>query len=136
MSGGALASQWATTITMAGPTFTFSTLARTASTITITTARFTDVAEKAGVTVGGWSTGATWGDYAHDGLLDLFVPGYVKFDPDNPPIAGKGGLPRGFCMRPQGLEVDFCAKLNHAKTSRTCAVSVGVSSPIRVLRDR
>src|SRR5712664_2674041 len=41
---------------------------------------FTDVAEKAGVTLGGWSTGPTWGDYDHDGLLDLFVPGYVKFD--------------------------------------------------------
>jgi hypothetical protein len=33
---------------------------------------FTDVAEKAGVTVGGWSTGRSWGDYDHDGLLDLF----------------------------------------------------------------
>jgi hypothetical protein len=59
---------------------------------------FTDVAEKAGVTVGGWSAGATWGDYDHDGFLDLFVPGYVKFDPDNPPIAGKGGIPSGFCQ--------------------------------------
>jgi len=34
---------------------------------------FTDVAEKAGVALGGWSTGATWGDYDHDGFLDLFV---------------------------------------------------------------
>ncbi len=47
---------------------------------------FTDVAEKAGVAVGGgstgasWSTGATWGDYDGDGLLDLFVPGYVHMD--------------------------------------------------------
>src|SRR5260370_15967347 len=59
---------------------------------------FADVAEKAGVALGGWSTGATWGDYDHDGFLDLFVPGYVKFDPDNPPIAGKGDLPSGFCQ--------------------------------------
>ncbi len=44
---------------------------------------FTDVAEKAGVALGGWSTGPTWGDYDHDGLLDLFVPGYVKFDMDH-----------------------------------------------------
>src|SRR6266481_6342762 len=58
---------------------------------------FTDVAEKAGVTLGGWSTGATWGDYDHDGYLDLFVPGYVKFDINNPPISGRGGLPQGFC---------------------------------------
>jgi enediyne biosynthesis protein E4 len=59
---------------------------------------FTDVAEKAGVTLGGWSTGATWGDYDRDGRLDLFVPGYVKFDVDNPPLAGKGGLPPGYCQ--------------------------------------
>jgi len=52
---------------------------------------FTDIAETAGVTLGGWSTGATWGDYDHDGYLDLFVPGYSKFSPDNPPIAGQGG---------------------------------------------
>ncbi len=34
---------------------------------------FTDVAEKAGVALGGWSTGPTWGDYDHDGRLDLEV---------------------------------------------------------------
>src|SRR5438309_1041883 len=59
---------------------------------------FTDVAEKAGVTLGGWSTGPTWGDYDHDGLLDLFVPGYVKFDADHPPIAGQGGIPASACQ--------------------------------------
>src|SRR6266446_1613127 len=59
---------------------------------------FTDVAEKAGVTLGGWSTGPTWGDYDHDGLLDLFVPGYVKFDADHPPIAGQGKIPPNFCQ--------------------------------------
>src|SRR6266702_1524731 len=32
---------------------------------------FTDVAEKADVELGGWSTGPTWGDYDRDGLLDL-----------------------------------------------------------------
>src|SRR5262245_45565708 len=58
---------------------------------------FTDLAEKAGVTVGGWSTGAAWGDYDHDGQLDLFVPGYVKFDVNHQPIAGKNGVPPGFC---------------------------------------
>ena len=59
---------------------------------------FTDVAEKAGVTLGGWSTGPTWGDYDHDGLLDLFVPGYVKFDSEHPIIAGKGKMPPNFCQ--------------------------------------
>src|SRR5882762_8973565 len=51
---------------------------------------FTDVAEKAGVALGGWSAGPTWGDYDHDGRLDLFVPGYVKYDPSHPPMPGKG----------------------------------------------
>jgi len=39
---------------------------------------FTDVAVKAGVALGVWSAGPSWGDY--DGRLDLFVPGYRKFD--------------------------------------------------------
>jgi hypothetical protein len=38
-----------------------------------------------GVTLGGWSTGATFGDYDGNGDLDLFVAGYVDFDPSNPP---------------------------------------------------
>ena len=46
---------------------------------------FTDVAEKAGVTLGNWSAGATWGDYDGDGRLDLFISGYVHFDRDNLP---------------------------------------------------
>src|SRR5882757_2099104 len=41
---------------------------------------FTDVAEKVGVTLGNWSTGATWGDYDGDGRLDLFVAGYLHYD--------------------------------------------------------
>ena len=41
---------------------------------------FTDVAEKAGVTLGNWSTGSAWGDYDGDGLLDLYVSGYVHYD--------------------------------------------------------
>jgi hypothetical protein len=68
---------------------------------------FTDVAEKAGVALGGgWSTGPTWGDYDHDGQLDLFVPGYVQFDLDHPPVAGRGGIPQGACLF-RDLEV-FC----------------------------
>jgi hypothetical protein len=53
---------------------------------------FTDVAEKAGVTLGNWSTGATWGDYDGDGRLDLFVPGYLHYDmAHQPPSHGPGG---------------------------------------------
>ncbi len=38
---------------------------------------FTDIAEKAGVQLGNWSSGPTFGDYDGDGRLDLFVSGYV-----------------------------------------------------------
>src|SRR5260221_11598842 len=100
---------------------------------------FTDVAEKVGVTLGGWSTGATCGDYDRDGFLDLFVPGYVKFDPDNPPVAGKGSLPRGFCQfrgidvmcGPRGLpgENDHLFHNNGAGTFTDVSVKAGVSDP-------
>ena len=49
---------------------------------------FTDMAEKAGVALGNWSPGSTWGDYDGDGKLDLYVTGYVHFDRNNLPIAG------------------------------------------------
>jgi hypothetical protein len=42
--------------------------------------KFTDVAEQVGLNITGWFTGATFGDYDHDGRLDLFVPAYVDFD--------------------------------------------------------
>src|SRR6266478_5412184 len=62
---------------------------------------FTDVSEKAGVAVSGaqpvWSTGATFGDYDGDGKLDLYVTGYVKFDLDNPPLAGNPTTNYSFC---------------------------------------
>ncbi|HXU17910.1 MAG TPA: CRTAC1 family protein [Terriglobales bacterium] len=100
---------------------------------------FTDVAEQAGVTLGGWSTGATWGDYDRDGRLDLFVPGYVKFDSDKPPLAGKGGLPPGFCRfrgvdvmcGPRGLagENDHLFHNNGDGTFTDVSEKAGVSDP-------
>jgi hypothetical protein len=100
---------------------------------------FTDIAEKAGVALGGWSAGATWGDYDRDGRLDLFVPGYVKFDIDNPPIAGKGGLPPGYCQfrgvdvmcGPRGLpgEADHLFHNNGDGTFTDVSVKAGVSDP-------
>ncbi len=44
--------------------------------------KFEDVTEKAGVAVGGLSTGAAWGDYDRDGHVDLFVSRYVHVDMD------------------------------------------------------
>src|SRR6266550_3016197 len=68
---------------------------------------FTDVAEKAGVIVGGWSAGPTWGDYDRDGLQDLFVPGYVKFDADHPPVGGQGGIRLSACQY-RGVSFSMC----------------------------
>jgi hypothetical protein len=100
---------------------------------------FTDVSEKAGVTLGGWSAGPTWGDYDHDGLLDLFVPGYVKFDADHPPIAGQGSIPPGLCKfrgvdvmcGPRGLpgEQDHLFHNNGDGTFTDVSVRAGVSDP-------
>ena len=59
---------------------------------------FTDVAEKAGVTLGNWSTGATFGDYDGDGLLDLFVPGYVHFDLEHLPDSGSAAASSVYCQ--------------------------------------
>jgi len=62
---------------------------------------FTDVAEKAGVALGGpggWSSGATWGDYDGDGRLDLFVAGYVHFDRDNLPAPGSKAVNFSSCQ--------------------------------------
>src|SRR5205807_2580308 len=44
-----------------------------------------------------------------DGLLDLFVPGYVHYDLDHPVLAGKGGVPEGACQY-RGVNV-FCGPL-------------------------
>ena len=51
-----------------------------------TTAR---VAEKAGVTLGNWSTGATFGDYDGDGRLDL-VCAPTHGSPDGTPVFAFG----------------------------------------------
>ena len=60
---------------------------------------FTDVTERSGLArpdpqYGAlWAVAATWVDYDHDGLLDLFVVNYVQWDPKTEPICEKGGLP-------------------------------------------
>ncbi|HTF61336.1 MAG TPA: CRTAC1 family protein, partial [Edaphobacter sp.] len=67
---------------------------------------FTDVAEKAGVALGGWSTGPTFGDYDGDGRLDLFVPGYTYYDFHNPPAVGSNAVVSNYCQF-RGVNV-FC----------------------------
>ena len=72
---------------------------------------FSDVAEKAGVALDESSgstvvdhTGATFGDFDGDGRLDLFVAGYIRYDFQNPPIAGTKGVNYSMCQY-RGLNV-------------------------------
>jgi enediyne biosynthesis protein E4 len=64
---------------------------------------FTDVTDKAGV--GGgildgkkmWSVSAAWVDYNNDGLLDLFVSNYCKWEVNKDPYCGPNDKLRAYC---------------------------------------
>ena len=64
---------------------------------------FTDVTAKAGVAgalLDGkkmWSVGAGWFDYNNDGLLDLFVVNYCKWEPNKDPYCRLKDNIRAFC---------------------------------------
>jgi hypothetical protein len=64
---------------------------------------FTDLTDKAklrGATLDGrkmWSAGAGWFDYNNDGLLDLFVVNYSKWEVNKDPYCTIGGGTRGYC---------------------------------------
>ena len=64
---------------------------------------FTDVTAKAGLQgamLDGkkmWSAGAGWFDYNNDGLLDLFVVNYCKWEVNKDPYCTIGGGARGYC---------------------------------------
>lgn len=47
---------------------------------------------------GGWSASAAWGDFNHDGNLDLYITGYVDWSFDNdPPCFAADGTTRDNC---------------------------------------
>ena len=72
---------------------------------------FTDVTAKAGLQGANldgkkmWSAGAGWFDYNNDGLLDLFVVNYCKWEVNKDPYCTIGGGVRGYC-HPQVLRAD------------------------------
>jgi enediyne biosynthesis protein E4 len=102
---------------------------------------FTDVAEKAGVTLGNWSTGPSFGDYDGDGRLDIFVPGYIHWDMDHLPDPGSADLGFGFCSYrgaatmcgPRGLpgEPDHLFHNNGDGTFTDVSEKAGVSDKAR-----
>jgi enediyne biosynthesis protein E4 len=64
---------------------------------------FTDVTDKAGVGGGMldgkkmWSVSAVWVDYNNDGLLDLFVSNYCKWEVNKDPFCGPNPSKRAYC---------------------------------------
>jgi hypothetical protein len=69
---------------------------------------FREVGAKAGLTDPRWSSAATFLDFDRDGILDLFVCNYLKFNLTSPPLYGGDSTWRGAqVMRgPKGLEKD------------------------------
>lgn len=58
---------------------------------------FLDISEQLGPKVSEWSTAAVWADFNNDDHWDLFVGGYLKYNPDEAP----------FCAAPDGKR-DYC----------------------------
>jgi hypothetical protein len=72
---------------------------------------FTDLTDAAGVAgdPDAWSVGAAFADFDEDGLLDLFVVNYAKFDPADPPHSGIRPVWRNLAVwvGPKGLPGQF-----------------------------
>ena len=107
---------------------------------------FTDVALKAGValdekvgTVVTDHTGATFGDFDGDGLLDLFVAGYIRYDFGDPPLAGAKSVHTATCQYrgkdvmcgPRGLNgaEDHLFHNNGDGTFTDVSLKAGVNDP-------
>lgn len=65
---------------------------------------FTDATAEANLDIQGWRTAAAWADVDRDGLVDLFVTGYVDWTPDKNP---------GWCGDPNTKQRDVCPPNDH-----------------------
>jgi enediyne biosynthesis protein E4 len=62
---------------------------------------FTDITDKAGLAVPPWTTSAVWFDYDNDGLLDLFLCGFVRYGPGDRFGCGDNKLGRKYYCIPR-----------------------------------
>lgn len=62
---------------------------------------FTDITDKAGVGVEGWSTQAVWWDFDNDGKLDLFVSSFVEYSGTGTIFCGDNRLGRRYYCVPR-----------------------------------
>ncbi len=95
---------------------------------------FTDVTAKAGVGGGMldgrkmWTVGAGWFDYNNDGLLDLFLSNYCKWEVNKDPVCLSGGKLRAYCHPNQYEPLpDTLYRNNGDGTFTDVSVETGIS---------
>jgi hypothetical protein len=94
--------------------------------------KFEDVTKKAGLEIGGFSTGAAWADYDRDGFLDLFVARYVHTDVHHLPNPAQSVGYKGVLVElPDTMEgeTDFLFRNRGDGTFEDVSAKAGVNDP-------
>jgi hypothetical protein len=94
---------------------------------------FSDETSRAGVGNPGCSAAAVWLDFDHDGLLDLYVGNYIKYDPNYKRYYAPDGFPGPLAYEPEpdalyrnlgkGIFEDVTGKVGLTKRGRAMSVT-------------